>query len=125
MNETPVGMKCPKCAKVEFRNAGGCRQYGAGAAGLVASALLGYGLFSVMGRIGFLTALILGGVVGLVVQKVGARRRGLGGTAAVAMACGLAMGVLALGASLPQLATPAFLMPAAISAAAAAFMATR
>ena len=125
MHETPVGMKCPKCAKVEFRNAGGRRQYAAGAAGLLTAAVLGYGMFSVMGRIGFLTALILGAVAGVVVQKVGVRRRGLGGTAAVATACGLALGALALGASLTNLATPAFLMPAAISAAASAFMATR
>ncbi|MEX0791449.1 MAG: hypothetical protein WD178_11810 [Actinomycetota bacterium] len=125
MHETPVGMKCPDCARVEFRKSGGRRQYAAGVAGLLAAAILGYGAFSMWGRVTFLIALALGAVSGLVVQKVGIRRRGLGGTAALAAICGLAMAALALGAALPYLATPMFLIPGGVAAAAAAFVATR
>ena len=126
MQETPVGMKCPDCARVDFRKSGGGRrQYAAGAAGLVTAAVLGYIAFSTFGRVSFLVALVLGALTGVVVQKVGIRRRGLGGTAALAAICGLAMGALALGAALSYLASPLFLIPGAVSAGAAGFMATR
>ncbi|CAN5829773.1 hypothetical protein BH23ACT12_BH23ACT12_07270 [soil metagenome] len=125
MNETPVGMKCPDCARVEIRKSGGRRQYGAGAAGLLTSAVLGYGSYSMLGRVSFLIALAMGAATGLVVQKVGIRRRGLGGTAALAAICGLAMAALALGAAPTYLATPMFLIPGGVTAAAAAFLATR
>lgn len=125
MQETPVGMKCPDCARMEYRKKGGWRQYAAGAAGLLTAAVLGYAAFSVMGRVSFLVALALGAATGLVVQKLGGRRRGLGGTAALAAIFGLAMAALALGAELPYLATPMFLVPGVVSAAAAGFLATR
>lgn len=125
MHETPVGMKCPDCARVEFRKTGGRRHYAAGAAGLLTAALLGYGVLGALGRVSFLVALVLGAATGVVVRKLGGRRRGLGGTAALAAICGLAMAALALGADPAYLATPMFLVPGAVSAAAAAFLATR
>lgn len=125
MHETPVGMKCPDCARVEFRKSGGRRQYAAGAAGLLAATLIGYGAFSALGRVSFLVAIVLGAATGFVVQKAGNRRRGLGGTAALAAICGLAMAALALGAVPGFLASPMFLIPGGVAAAAAAFMATR
>lgn len=125
MQETPVGMKCPDCARVDFRKPVGRRQYAAGAAGLLTAAVLGYGVFSALGRVSFLVALALGAATGVVVQKLGGRRRGLGGTAALAAICGLAMAALALGAAPSYLAAPMFLVPGGVSAAAAAFLATR
>lgn len=125
MHETPVGMKCPDCARIDFRKSGGRRQYAAGAVGLLAATVIGYGVYSALGRVGFLVAIALGAATGLVVKKVGIRRRGLGGTAALAAICGLAMAALALGAVPGYLATPMFLVPGAVAAAAAAFVATR
>lgn len=125
MHETPVGMKCPDCAKLKLRHEGGPRRYAAGGAGLLTSAVMGYGLLSTMGRVSFLLALALGGATGIVVQKVSGRRRGLGGVSALAAVFGLAMGALALGAAPTYLATPAFWVPALISAAAAAFISSR
>ncbi|HEU4868304.1 MAG TPA: hypothetical protein VFV09_11310 [Actinomycetota bacterium] len=125
MNETPVGMKCPDCARVEFRKSGGRRQYAAGAVGLLTAAVIGYGVFSAFGRVSFLVAIALGAATGFVVRKVGARRRGLGGTAALAAICGLALAALALGAVPGFLASPMFLVPGGVAAAAAAFLATR
>lgn len=125
MHETPVGMKCPDCARTEFRKGGGRRQYAAGAAGLLTATVVGYGVYSAMGRVSFLIALALGAAAGFVVQKVGVRRSGLGGTAALSAICGLAIAALAVGAAPVYLATPMFLIPAGVSAAAAAFLATR
>jgi hypothetical protein len=126
MNETPVGMKCPNCARVQFgRPADLGRRYAAGAAGLLAAALLGAAVVVLLGRFGFLTGVVLGLAVGALVRAVGRRRAGLGGIAAAATACGLALGVLGLGASFVFLFSPPFLFPALIAAAAAAFMASR
>jgi len=125
MHETPVGMKCPDCAHIDFRKPGSRRQYAAGAAGLLAATVIGYGVLSAFGRVSFLVAIALGAAAGFVVQKVGIRRRGLGGTAALAAICGLAMAALALGAVPGYLASPMFLIPGGVAAAAAAFVATR
>ncbi len=125
MHETPVGMKCPNCARVEYRHPGGRRRYAAGAAGLVAAGLLGAAAVMVLGRLNFLVAIVLGAAVGVVVRKVGRGRAGLGGTAAAAAICGLALGILALGAPFPLLFSPLFLIPAAIAAGCAALVASR
>jgi hypothetical protein len=125
MHETPVGMKCPDCARVEFRKSGGRRQYAAGAVGLLASTVAGYGVLSAFGRVSFLVAIALGAATGFVVRKVAARRWGLGGTAALAAICGLALAALAVGAVPGYLLSPMFLVPGGVAAAAAAFLATR
>lgn len=125
MNESAVGMKCPECARVQYRDPQAKRRYAAGAAGLVAAALLTAGVAMMLGRLGFLTAVLLGVAVGAVVKKVGAGRPGMGGTAGAAAICGVAMGLLALGAPFALLFTPSFLIPGAIAAGSAGLMASR
>ncbi|HEX2053629.1 MAG TPA: hypothetical protein VHJ78_07900 [Actinomycetota bacterium] len=125
MHESAVGMKCPSCARVEYRDPGARRRYAAGAAGLVAAAVLGAGAAMLLGRLNFLVAIVLGVAVGAVVKKVGAGRPRLGGTAAAATGCGIALGLLALGAPFSLLFNPAFLFPALLGAGAAGLVAGR
>ncbi|HVL50175.1 MAG TPA: B-box zinc finger protein, partial [Actinomycetota bacterium] len=126
MQESAVGMKCPDCARVEYRRAsGGKRRYAAGAIGLVAAALLGAATVIMFGRLNFLVAIVLGIAVGAVVKRIGRGLPGLGGAAASATICGLALGLLALGAPPGLLMNPAFLIPGLIATASAGFTASR
>lgn len=125
MTETPVGMKCPTCARVQYRKQSSRRRYAAGIAGLAAAGLLGAASVMLLGRMNFLVAILLGVATGAVVKKVGRARAGLGGTAALAAVCGLALGLLALGAPVPLLFSPFFLIPGLIAAGSAALIASR
>jgi hypothetical protein len=127
MRETPVGMKCPSCARPEFRSSPGeSRRWLAGLSGLLASAIIGALLTVVgLGRFGILVAALVGLVAGSIVRAAGKRRAGLGGTAAVSTACGLALGQLALGVPFGALLGFPFLFAAGVAALAAAFFATR
>jgi hypothetical protein len=126
MQETPVGMKCPNCARVEFGKPKDIRRrYAAGASGLAAAAALGAAVVPMLGRFSPLIGVVVGLVVGAVVRSIGRRRAGLGGIAATATACGLALGFLVLGAPFPYLLSAPFLFPTLISAAAAGFVASR
>ncbi|HEX2179263.1 MAG TPA: hypothetical protein VHL54_07075 [Actinomycetota bacterium] len=126
MHETPVGMKCPNCARVQYakpKDMG--RRYAAGAAGLLAAAVLAAAVVPMLGRFSPLIGVVVGLVVGAVVRSIGRRRAGLGGIAATGTACGLALGFLVLGAPFTYLLSAPFLFPAVIATAAAAFMASR
>ena len=125
MNETPVGMKCPRCARVEYQKRGDRRRYAAGAAGLISAGALGAVTVIGLGNLNFLVAILLGIVTGAVVRKVGRGRAGLGGTAALAAVFGLALGLLALGAPISLLFSPFFLIPGAVAAGSAALVASR
>jgi hypothetical protein len=127
MRESAVGMKCPSCARPELRaRVGETRRWLAGLAGLVTASVAGALLALLrVGFLGFIMPILVGLVTGAVVRRAGRKRPGLGGTAAVATVCGLALGALALGASLGALFSPGFLIAAAIAAVSAAFTASR
>lgn len=122
MQQSAVGMKCPSCAKVQYRRPGGKRRWMAGATGLALAAAAG---FFTGGRLGFLGAIVVGVLIGATVRTVGRKLPGIGGAAAAATICGLAMGLLALGAPIGYLLSPAFLFPGGMAALAAAFTAGR
>ncbi|MDQ4148762.1 MAG: hypothetical protein M3164_02025 [Actinomycetota bacterium] len=126
MNETAVGMKCPACARPGGAARMEARRWRAGVAGLASSAAIG-ALLSVVriGRLGFLIALLAGVVCGSVVRAAGKRRPGLGGTAALATACGLALGALAVGVPVPALFSSGFVVTVVAATVAAAFTAGR
>lgn len=127
MVETPVGMKCPACARVRLRPEEGRRRYLAGAAGLLTAASIAGVMFAVRGSFfGLLMAMLLGLVTGSVVRKVGgAARPGMASVGAIATGCGLALGLLAVKVPFPALLSPGFLLPSAFAAAVAALTAGR
>jgi hypothetical protein len=127
MRESAVGMKCPSCARPELRaRMGESRRWMAGLAGLGAAGVAGalLTMFRV-GVLGLIMPILVGLVTGSVVRAAGRRRPGLGGTAAVATFCGLALGPLALGVPYRALLSAGFLISAAIAAVSAAFTAGR
>ena len=125
MHETPVGMKCPACARVEIRNPRDRRRYAAGAAGLILAGLLTAGAVLLFSRLNLLVAILLGVAIGAAVRKAGGEQPRLGGTAALSAICGMALGVLVLGAPYPILFSPAFWIPGAIAAGSAGLVASR
>jgi hypothetical protein len=120
-------MKCPSCARPRLRaHVGETRRWLAGLAGLGAAALAGALLTVVrVGPLGLIMPILVGLVTGSVVRAAGRRKPGLGGTAAVATVCGLALGPLALGVKFGALFSAGFLFSAAIAAVTAAFTAGR
>lgn len=125
MIETPVGHKCLSCGKVEFRSPAAGRRYAAGGAGLVVAAVL-QALLTVLplGILALVIPLVVGYVTGSVVRAAGGGRFGLGPTAAIATACGMAMGMLFLGVPLAGLFRLGFLFAAGIGAYAAHYRAS-
>lgn len=126
MNETPVGMKCPSCAQVEYqrpRNRG--RRNAAGAAGLAVAAIAGALVVLMLQQFNLIVAVIVGLASGAAVRTVGAGRGRLGGLAALSAGFGLALGLMALGAPLPFLFSGGFLFSGAVAAGAAGFIASR
>jgi hypothetical protein len=117
MVETPVGQKCRSCGKVEYRNAGSGRRYAAGALGLLTASILQAVLTRLpLGILAIVIPLVVGYLTGTVVRTVGGIGFGLGPTAAIATACGMAMGLLFLGIPLPALFRFGFLFAAGIGA---------
>lgn len=122
MVQTPVGQKCRTCGRVEYRASGGSRRYLAGGAGLVTAAVLQVALASLpLGMLSFAAPLLLGYVTGSVVRRAGGW--GMGSAAAVATACGMAMGLLFLGVPLTRLLR--FVFPVGMAAFVAAYRAGR
>jgi hypothetical protein len=114
---TPVGQKCLVCGRVDYKAPGGARRYVAGVAGLLTAAILEVAAVSIqLGIVAFVVPLIVGYVTGSVVRKVVGGRFGAGSTAAIATGCGMAMGLLFVGAPLPFLLGFGFLIQAAIAA---------
>lgn len=114
---TPVGQKCLVCGRVEFKAPGGARRYAAGIAGLLTAAILEVAAISLqLGILAFVAPLIVGYLTGSVVRKVVGGRFGAGPTAAIATGCGMAMGLLFIGAPLRILLGIGFLFQAGIAA---------
>lgn len=128
MNQSAVGMKCPRCSQLELspRSRRSSRRRNlAGASGLVVASLMGFGSAASFGFPGYLTAAIVGVVTGFLVRWIGRKQAGLGGPAALAAVCGLALGLLAVGAPWVFLLSPVFWIPGAIAAGSAGFVASR
>lgn len=125
--QTPVGMKCPACARVKLRPEVGRRRYLAGGAGLLTAALMAGVMFAVRGSFpGLFMGMLAGLVTGSVVRKVGgAAHPGMASAGAIASGCGLALGLLAVKVPFAALLSPGFLLPAALAAAVAALRAGR
>ncbi|MEX2588095.1 MAG: hypothetical protein WD602_08915 [Actinomycetota bacterium] len=101
------------------------RRYKGAVVGLLAAALMAVAavIFIPSGGFGFLVSPMMGFVVGTVVRKTAGA--GLAAPAAVAAACGLALGRLLVGVPFLALLTPRPLISAGLAAAAAAFAASR
>ncbi|MEX2551542.1 MAG: hypothetical protein WD627_00875 [Actinomycetota bacterium] len=114
---TPVGQKCLSCGRMELKSPGGARRYAAGFAGLLTAAILEVAAVSLpLGILAFVAPLLVGYLTGSVVRKAAGGRFGAGSTAAVATGCGMAMGLLFVGAPLRLLFGFGFLFQAAIAA---------
>jgi hypothetical protein len=129
MRETPVGMKCPACARMPLhaRALGKPRHYAlAAAAGLTAAA--GIGILATLANLG-LFGILLPVIAGIVVGRAvawgahGNRHGGFMGLAAAVAALGLVLGGLIAGSSLAGVAGPAQLLGLGLAALAAAFAA--
>ena len=113
---TPVGQKCLSCGRVEFKAPASPRRYAAGLAGLLTAAILQVAAVSLLlGILAFVAPLLVGYLTGSVVRKVVGSGWGAGSTAAVATGCGMAMGLLFVGAPLRFLLGFGFLFQAAIA----------
>lgn len=123
---TPVGQKCLVCGRVEFKGPGSARRYGAGVAGLLTAAILQVAVLLLqLGILAFVAPLIIGYVTGWVVRRLVGGGSAAGSAAAIATGCGMAMGLLFLGAPLRFLLGFGFLLQAAIAAYVAWYRASR
>ena len=129
MRETPVGMKCPACARMPLhaRALGKPRHWVmAATAGLAVATVVGLlATLANLGIFGIILPIVAGIVVGRAVAwgAHGNRHSGFMGLAAATTVLGLVLGAVLAGSSLAGAAGPAQLLGLGLAAVAAAFAA--